>query len=65
MDRNQFICELDDDKQKRIKEEIMKYYMKELHYGSIESERYADDVLCGRIWILEEQFEYLLEELGI
>ena len=65
IDRNQFICQLDNDKQKRIKEEVMDYYIRELHYGSVEAERYADDVLCGKIWILEEEFEYLLEELGI
>ena len=64
--RNMFICQLPIDKQNAIREELESYY-ESIFKGDTEKdiEKIVEETMSERIWVLEENFPYLLDELNI
>ena len=62
-----FICQLPTDKQNAIREEVESYYKSifKNEYSEKDIEKIVEDIMSERIWVLEESFPELLNELNI
>lgn len=67
MNRNMFIRQLPKEKQDAIRNELISFYESTLKgiYSEEEISNMIEDVMDDRIWVLEDGFSYLLDELNI
>ena len=64
--RNTYIAQLPIEKQDRIEAELRKFYAKEFPELGLERiKELISEVMCNRIWVLEDGFSDLLDKLGI
>lgn len=66
MKRTMYIAQLPLEKQDRIEEALKEFYQKEMNISDEEEIRsLISEVMCDKIWVLEEGFSNLLKELEI